>query len=178
MLSETGYRYLFKHKLKVLYGFEYEEAQQNSRVKNSVLEDKNMNEEQFKLKEVDNRYINNNDQMTQIFGQENFEKLKDNNTKKLEKNINDEINDKCNKIKNYLINIGKRALDIAVPSFSYSMKQGLKTFGFVFLHVTMIGSGIWPSHKINKDCQKYLDIFDKAFTPLKFKVLENYINAS
>jgi hypothetical protein len=115
--------------------------------------------------------------MTQIFGQENFEKLKDNNTKKLEKNINDEINDKCNKIKNYLINIGKRALNIDIPSASYSLKQGLKTLGFVFLHVTMIGSGIWSSHKINKDCQKYLDIFDKAFTPLRFKVLENYINS-
>ena len=88
MLSETGYRYLFKHKLKVLYGFEYEEAQQNSKVKNSILENKNVNEEEFKLKEVDNIvYINNNDQMTQIFDQENFENLKDNNTKELEKNI-------------------------------------------------------------------------------------------
>ena len=177
MLSETGYRYFFKRKLKVLYGFEYEEAQRNSGVKNSVLEDKNMNEEELKLKAVDNIYINNNDQMTQIFDQENFENLKGNNTKKLEKNINEEINDKCNKIKNYLMNTGKRSLDIAVPLAEYTIKQGFKTVSCIFLPITMIGSGIWSIYNINKDCQKYLDIFDKAFTPLRFKVLDNYINA-
>ena len=178
MLSETGYRYLFKHKLKVLYGFEYEEAQQNLKVKNSILENKNVNEEESKLKEVDNIvYINNNDQMTQIFDQENFENLKDNNTKKLEKNINKEINNNCNKIKNYVINTGKRFVDVAIPAVEYSVTQGLKTVSYIFLPITMIGSGIWSTININKDCQKYLDIFDKAFTPLRFKVLENYINA-
>jgi hypothetical protein len=34
MISETGYIYLFKRKLKILYGFEYEEAEQNVKVKN------------------------------------------------------------------------------------------------------------------------------------------------
>ncbi len=41
----------------------------------------------------------------------------------------------------------------------------------------MIGSGIWSRYNINKDCQKIIDIFDKSFSPLKFKVLDNYINA-
>lgn len=174
MISEARYRYFFKNKLKVLYGFEYEEAINNINKSNNAL----MRDDYLIINETQNSMdIDNENQISLDDCNENFEKIKKDNTKKEENKVDEEIKNKCNKLKANFINGLKRSLDVIIPVVSFTAKAGFKTLGVVFLPLTMIGSGIWSYHSINKDCKKYLDIFDKAFSPLKFKVLENYVNA-
>ena len=54
---------------------------------------------------------------------------------------------------------------------------GFKIASWVMLPATIFGC-IYLSYKnIDKDCNEILDIFDKAYTPLRFKTLLNYIKA-
>ena len=54
---------------------------------------------------------------------------------------------------------------------------GVKVVSWIFLPITCIGFGTWSLIKIHKDCNKILDIFDQAFTPLRFETLFSYIRS-
>ena len=51
---------------------------------------------------------------------------------------------------------------------------GLKTASRVLLPVICFGFANGSFEKINKDCNKILEIFKKVFTPLRFKTLKIY----
>jgi len=124
-------------------------------------------EEASKLNNIENTnsFINENQINSQEF----------NHT--IEKKIDNEINNKCNKLKTYLLNIGKRILDVGIPVTLFITKTGLKSIGVAFLPITTIASIFWSRKNIDHDCKIYLDIFIEAFQDLKFKVLGHYINA-
>ena len=177
MLSETRYRSSFKNKLKNLYGYDINE-----------IEKQNKNKDQINyLKET---LI---EQASKSIGKDKFMDLKSEIkinkkvvNKKVKKkiyinsvvnNINDEINNKCNKIKTYIINTGKRIVDVGVPIAEHEGVKALKSVSIAFLPITMFISGCWSVYSINKDCNKYLEIFDETFQKMKMKVLEHYIDA-
>ena len=54
---------------------------------------------------------------------------------------------------------------------------GLKVASWVLLPVTCIAFGAWSFVKVNKDCNKILEIFKNAFTPLRFEALLIYTKA-
>ena len=58
-----------------------------------------------------------------------------------------------------------------------SISFGIKAASWAILPVTCIGFGTWSLVKVNKDCTKLLNIFDKAFIPLRFKTLSGYIKS-
>ena len=47
----------------------------------------------------------------------------------------------------------------------------------VLLPVISIAFGAYSCYNIHEDCHKILDIYDKAFTPLKFDTLKAYIES-
>ena len=58
-----------------------------------------------------------------------------------------------------------------------SLAECLKIASLVLLPVTCIAFGAWSCKNIHDDCHKILDIFDKAFSPLRFQTLYNYIKS-
>ena len=163
LLSAAGYKSLFKKKLKVLYGFDYKTAEEKVNFKNQNDMNKNLIEEYSKLKEKeDNNFIRNESESPLI---------------EVNKNIENQIKTKCSGIKTFMLKFIKESVDILVPAVGYAMKQGLKGIGFVFMPITTIVSVIWSKYNIEKDCKIYLEIFEEAFSELKFEVLEHYVNA-
>ena len=160
----VGYKSLFKNKLKVLYGFDYETAEKKINCKNENVINKNLIEEYTKLKEKNkNNFIKNESESSPLI--------------EVNKNIDYQIKTKCNEIKTILLKFLKETVDVAVPVAGFALKKGIKTIGFVFIPITTIVSIIWSKYNIEKDCKIYLDIFEKAFSELKFEVLEHYVNA-
>ena len=164
ILSEEGYKNLFKNKLKVLYGFDYQTAEKKLKFKNDNDINKKLMEEYTKLKEKENSNIitNETESSTLI---------------KVNQNIDNQINIKCNQIKTNILKFFKRSMDIVVPVTGFVLKQGIKTIGYGFLPITTIASILWNNYSIEKDCKIYLDIFEEAFSELKYEVLEHYTNA-
>ena len=52
-----------------------------------------------------------------------------------------------------------------------------KAASWVLFPVTCIAFGTWSCYNVHKDCHKILDIFDAAFTPLRFETLFTYIQS-
>jgi hypothetical protein len=94
----------------------------------------------------------------------------------INKNIDDKIN-KCSQIKTKIVKLFKRSADVIIPVTGFVLKQGVKTIGFGFLPITTVISILWNKYNIESDCKKYLEIYEEAFSKLKFEVLEHYINA-
>lgn len=69
---------------------------------------------------------------------------------------------------------GTAAVEAGAVVVRASVSAGLKIAGWVLLPITLIGFGAWSCYNIHKDCHKILDIFDNAFTPLKFETLNAY----
>ena len=186
---EYYYRYKFKEKLKHLYGFDYEKAEKFLKKEN-------------KEKDTDNNDSNNDDDdETTQFTEDDFDKRK-NNIKLEESKIDIEIEEEVtNKGRNAgaIIRgageIGQIALKalpttttVAAETTAIATKAGaliakgtlatgLKIASWVLLPVTCIGFGAWSCANIHKDCHKILDIFDGAFSPLRFQTLLNYIKS-
>ena len=94
----------------------------------------------------------------------------------INKNIDDKIK-KCSQIKTKIVKLFKRSADVIIPVTGFVLKQGVKTISFGFLPITTVISILWNKYNIESDCEKYLEIYEEAFSKLKFEVLEHYINA-
>ena len=82
---------------------------------------------------------------------------------KIKDKIEDEVN---NGFRNTgsIIRAGVNVANIAV-----------KSFNIIFLPITCGLSGWYSSHNIENDCKKMIEIFENAFTPLRFQTLYSYI---
>ena len=72
---------------------------------------------------------------------------------------------------------GRMTLESGEVIVRAGISAGLKIASWVLLPVTCIGFGAWSLVKVHKDCNKIMDIFEQAFTPLRFKTLYNYIKS-
>ena len=194
---EYFYKNKFKEKLKALYGFDYDKAEkivngekeyildETSNIDKSNLPNYGINEEEIKLI-----------QEKQIFkyNPKDFD-IRTNNTKKEESDIDSEIDEKIsNKGKNatsiirgigeigsailkFLPTAGQVTLESGAIVTKAGISLGVKVASWVFLPITCLGFGTWSLIKVKSDCNKILDIFDKAFTPLRFETLFAYIKA-
>ena len=167
ILSETGYRALFKWKLNNLYGFNCIEAEEQLKKKEGNKMTQILSEEYSKL---------NNTENTNSTINEKQDKVKE-VSHSVENKIEGKINNKSSKLKEYLLKAAKRVVDVGIPIASFALKVGVKTIGIAFIPITTIVSAYWSRRNIDKDCNTYLDIFVEAFEDLKFTVLEHYIDA-
>ena len=161
---EYFYRFKFKEKLKQLYGFDLDKAEIFSSEKEERVRNK-------KVEESDD--LINLTAMTE----DDFNK-RNNNTKFEEKKIDDKIEKEAN-------NKGRNATSIirglgeiggiVIKSIPSILSTGLKTVSWALLPVTCIAFGTWSCINVHNDCMKILNIFEKAFTPLKFETLMAYI---
>ena len=143
MLSENRYRELFKNKLKNLYGYDINEIEIQNKNNNSINSlNEILIEEASKLTEKDS--ITNTNSGNQINKKLTNKKLqKKIYINSVENNINNDINNKCKKLKTYILNTGKRIIDVSVP---IAEKEGVKAFksvSLVFLPITMVFSGFF-----------------------------------
>ena len=189
------YRYKFLKKLKTLYGFDYEEAKKvlninESSIKNNfddeeennkLLNDETINNLEFK--NINTSFNNDKEELKRnssfILYNEDLEKKKE-NIKREEKETESKIKDNIN-------NTGKNTGSI-IRAFAetggivarLAIETGLsfvKVISWAALPVTLVPFGFWSRSKINSDCKKMITIFEKAFTPLRFDTLYNYIKS-
>ena len=184
---EYYYRYLFEKKLKQLYGFNYKEAEISISRNNSVSID---NENNSEIEVVNNRTprgysmqmdnINNNSIIEPTDQRSNSVNIS-NNMKKQEKKIDEHIdNQVSNKIRNVSAitgAIGEAGELFVGISGEIILEVGAQTLCFALLPITCIVFGALSCYNIHKDCMIMLNIFEKAFTPLKFKTLLGYIQS-
>ena len=181
---EYYYRYKFTEKLKNLYGFDLDKA------KNCVKEDKTDEKNNQKSESSDE----NIDEMSTLT-EEDIEKRKS-NIKLEESNIDIKVDQQINnKGRNAGGSIARGVLEVggaiikALPTAGQVVVEtgavvakstltiGLKAASWVLLPVTCIAFGTWSCVNVHKDCMKILDIYDKAFTPLKFDTLYTYVKS-
>ena len=198
---EYLYRYLFKKKLKSLYGFDYDKAENivannnliNKSTETTIVENE---EKEYILNELNSdtqqnlRKTLNKEGINEIKEKETFKFTSDEynlrkfNKKEKENKIENRIeNEVKNSIKN-TAGIVRGVFEIAggvvkaVPSVGrFIVSSSLKVVSWVLLPVSCIGFGTWSYFKIDKDCNKILKIFEEAFTPLKFETLYSYVKS-
>ena len=184
ILMEYFYRKKFKEKLKHLYGFDYDKAQK-------FLNNENLSNDkasQFTEDDFDTRSSNI--------------KLEES---KIETEIDEEVTNKGRNTGSIIRGAGEiggiiikalptagtvatEAGTIAVEAGTIGTKvattiargavsTGLKIASWVLLPVTCIAFGTWSCINVHKDCHKILDIFDAAFTPLRFETLFAYVQS-
>lgn len=135
---EYFYRNKFLDKLKSLYGFDYEKAEN---IRNSI----NINREN-----------NKNTPFRSFKSRKNTNNLE----KKIENRIDEGITNKC---RNIISIIGRLVI--------------LKPLHVICLPLAFIFGSAYSYYNIDSDCSKILDIFEDAFTPLKFETLMVYIKS-
>jgi len=135
---EYHYRNKFLNRLKSLYGFDYEKAEN---IRNS-----------FNI----NRENNKNTPYRSSKSGRNINKLE----KKIENIIDEGI---TNKVRNTVSILGRVVI--------------LKSLNVICLPLTFVFGSVYSYINIDSDCLKILDIFEEAFTPLKFESLMLYIKA-
>jgi len=67
------------------------------------------------------------------------------------------------------------ALQIGEVATQFAITGSIQALSLALLSVTSIVFGAYSCYNIHEDCHKILDIYDKAFTPLKFDTLKAYI---
>jgi hypothetical protein len=196
---EYYYKYLFKNKLKCLYGFDYTEAEE------AVNESKKKEMEKKSIKGADKSKIQNRDKIIEdncdndneksdliTEGEEIESNDKDDKSINIKKEEEEKIESKINeKIKSG----GKNASSIfrgifeaggivikALPESGsifarISISSGIKVVSWALLPVTCIGFGTWSVIKVHNDCKKMIQIFQDAFISLKFKTLSKYLES-
>ena len=173
---EYCYRYLFKKKLKQLYGFNYKDAEKSLH-KNDVI---NLNLDEN----------NSGTELTNIHSKDTTQQL--NNTIQQEQNIEEQISDKVsNKGRNvsvvgstivqtggiFIGLTGQITTELGTIASRFAISEGIQIAGFVLLPITCFVFGAISCYNIHKDCKKILNIFQTAFTPLKFDTIDNYIRS-
>ena len=181
---EYYYRHLFEKKLKQLYGFNYEEAKHSATKNNSEIELVNNRTPRGYSVQMDN--INNNSIIDQIDNRNNSVIVNNSalyleNTKKQEKKIDKQINkgvsNKLRNVNTFTSAIGQTSELIVGISGEIILEAGAQIACFALLPITCIVFGALSCYNIHKDCRNMLNIFEKAFTPLKFKTLLSYIQS-
>ena len=181
---EYYYRYLFEKKLKQLYGFNYEEAKHSATKNNSEIELVNNRTPRGYSMQMDN--INNNSIIDQIDNRNNSEIINYStlyleNTKKQEKKIDKQIykgvSNKLRNVNSFTSTIGQTSELIVGISGEIILEAGAQVACFALLPITCIVFGALSCYNIHKDCKTMLNIYEKAFTPLKFKTLLSYIQS-
>ena len=184
---EYFYRKKFKEKCKSLYGFDYDKAE------------KLVNQKQNDSINLQNNTVTNE---TFEFTDDDFDKRTSNiklEESKIDLKIDEEISNKGRNAGTILRGAGEiggiviKALPTAgVTVAEVGIEAGVETAAvvsrgviagalkigsWVLLPLTCIAFGTWSLVNIHKDCHKILDIFDKAFTPLRFETLFAYIKS-
>ena len=106
----------------------------------------------------------------------------------IEKNIDKNINNTGKNTGSAFRGIGEaggialKALpEATLESVSVISKLGIEIVrigSWVLLPITCFGFGAWSLVKTNNDCIKMLNIFDKAFTPLRFETILKYAKST
>ena len=146
---EYYYRYKFKEKLKNLYGYDYEMAKE-------VLKEK---EEKMEKKDIELKNLIENEDKKQ--------KIPQNNKKEEQPSVYSNKRRNFGGIFRGLIDSGSIIIKIIEAGGRAIFFDGLRTVFSVFLPITIVGSGIWSIFNIESDCNKILNVFDKAFFYLK-----------
>ena len=161
---EYAYRHLFKKKLNNLYGFDEEKAKNAIQI--------NLNN-----KENNDNIIYNNNQLENSNEIANRSEIKENE-------IGNDIDKKIkNKIRNFFSvakgvgHTGGIAAQVGEIAAQFAIARSIQVACLALLPVTSVAFGAYSCYNINKDCHKILDIYDKAFTPLKFDTLKAYIES-
>ena len=160
---EYAYRHLFKKKLSNLYGFDEEKA------KNVINEMELSNDEFNNFKLLNNDYTENSNKIN------NKSEIKE---EEIKKSINKNIKNKGRNFLSVVKGIGQTgevAVQIGEVATRFAIAGSIKVLGLVLLPITSISFGAYSCYNVHKDCHKILDIYDKAFTPLKFDTLKAYI---
>ena len=184
---EYYYRYLFEKKLKQLYGFNYKEAEISISRNNSVSID---NENNSEIEVVNNRTprgysmqmdnINNNSIIEPTDQRSNSVNISNNmkkQEKKIDKHIDNQVSNKIRNVSAITGAIGEAGELFVGISGEIILEVGAQTLCFALLPITCIVFGALSCYNIHKDCMIMLNIFEKAFTPLKFKTLLGYIQS-
>jgi len=188
---EYFYKFKFKEKLKALYGFNYDRAEKIVKGENEYKSKETIN---INISNFYNSYGINEEEIKLIEEKQKFKynpndfDIRTSNTKKEEEKIDSKIDEQIdNKGKNtvsLIRGIGEfgsfivKTLPTAgTVTAKITVSSGLKIASWIFLPITCIGFGTWSLVKVDKDCNKILDIFDKAFTPLRFETLFSYIKS-
>ena len=137
------------------------------------------------VKKNSNKYENNSgdfEEKKQLRGDDNRNSIGTtaeiiNNTEKMEQNIENQIDQKVN---NKLRNTGtliRGALNvIGKVGTRFTINAGLKFLNYMFFPACVISS-FWSAANIHEDCVEIFNIFDEAYTPLRFKTLESYVDS-
>lgn len=175
---EYFYRFKFKEKLKHLYGFDLDKAEKFSSIKE---------ENKINKKEDENEDLISSSTTT-----ENDSNKRSNNIeseeKKIDEKLEKEINNKARNTSSIIRGIAEiggviiKSLPTITTEAGSAIARGILSTGFkavswALLPVTCVAFGTWSCVNLHKDCMKILDIFDKAFTPLKFETLMAYIKS-
>jgi len=146
---EYLYRYLFKEKLKLLYGFGYDQAELIIKRESKAKLNVNSFDSDEKIPILSSKRKNSIEVETNI------------NNDKIEQKIEDKIDEEVN---NHYRN-------------TLSVIRGIATIGvkFTFSIPACVFFGWYSQNNIDNDCNKIMEIFEKAFTPLRFKTLNSYV---
>ena len=159
---EYYYRHLFKKKLKYLYGFDFNEAAKYSNPNNEI-------EKNFSLASYDDM-----DTISKDARKENLKKEKN----KIKDEIKKEIKNKGRNFSTLVRGTGQAggiAVQVGEVASQFAIVSSIQIASLALLPVTSIAFGAYSCYNIHKDCHKILDIYEKAFTPLKCTTLYNYI---
>ena len=193
---EYYYRHLFEKKLKQLYGFNHKEAEISISRNNSVSID---NENNSDIELINNRTsidhiiqvdnINNNSIIDPIDYRNNSKIISNNGKtsvnlnnmekqeKKIDEHIDNQVSNKVRNVNTITSAIGQAGELFVGISGEIILEVGAQTLCFALLPITCIVFGALSCYNIHKDCMIMLNIFEKAFTPLKFKTLLGYIQS-
>ena len=165
-------KHLFKKKLIHLYGFDCNTKEEEDKNFKELDIKQNEIKEKSQINEPENLISNDGDEAKDLID----EKI---DIKNLEgkKSIDNIINQKVGSKGRNAGVIIKGIVDIGVPVVEYVVTASIGAISFMIFPITILGTAIWTTYNIDKDCKKILDIFDKAFLKNKFISLEHYINA-
>ena len=174
-------KHLFKKKLIHLYGFDCNTKEEEDKNFEELDIKQNEIKEKSEINEPENLISNDGDEAKDLIDEKiekiDIKKEKKNMNLEDKKSINNTINQKVGSKGRNAGVIIKGIVDIGVPVVEYVVTASIGAISFMIFSITILGTAIWTTYNISKDCKKILDIFDKAFLKNKFISLEHYINA-
>ena len=192
---EYLYKYLFQEKLVSLYGFKYNQALEALKKKNIIDEGKDI--DQIDKLEIDNVFDEEISSIKEKTNKEIKEKINRAGTEKIgkeEKQIGTEDYEISNFSKNAgsiirgateiggaiirsLPTAGEITLETGAVVVRQGISAGIKAASWILLPITCLGFATWSIIKIDSDCEKMLNTFEKASFLLIFETLFAYIKS-
>ena len=199
---EYFYKYQFKKKLKSLYGYEFYKAKENLNEEdkiNLIENEENIEEKELLLDSNDLILDESIKQISCIKEKEEGGDTKSISSGEIEFESEEDLESKISETENNakkniasflrgLVEAGSIAIKILPTAGRITLESGeiiikagisagLKLASWIFLPVSCLVFSIWSFSKIHRDCNKILQIFDKAFLPLKFHTLFRYVQS-